>query len=257
MTYERATYAPKHMQLYLRMRNEAIESAIAQRFQRPGRLRILEVGCGTGLTLSFVAAASEPRSVIAMDIEPQMLREAQQKVRTLRNPVRLIRASAPILPFQTGAFDVVYATRFIHQFRDKAAAYAEMLRVTAPDGVIMVEFYRRPYHFVRFYTHRMRDDRAEFLTHSPSLAEVRSVVGEKAEYVPLRLAGSRLLCAALGPRITEWLVRRSWRSPLHVLVDEYLTIVDRLYAVSPVAVPQAETSADSATRLNDGRTVAL
>jgi SAM-dependent methyltransferase len=222
------------MQLYLRMRSAAVGRLIDQHGQRMNRrLRILEVGCGPGLTLRHVARSHEPRFLVGLDDEPVMLRRARETTDLAHHPVNLVRAAVPRLPFGDGSFDVVYATRFIHQFRDKAAVYAELSRVARADGLIILEFYRRPYHAVRFYAHSPDDDRTEFLTHSPSLSEVRAVVGASAEYVPLRLAGSRLWCALVGEHWTGWLAQRSWRRPWRVLVDEYLTVVDRSRGLSP------------------------
>jgi len=233
LTYERATYSSRHMQLYLRMRSAAVGGLIERHAHAMNRrLRILEVGCGPGLTLQHVAQSHERRLVVGLDDEPVMLHRARETTHLAHNPVNLVRARVPRLPFGDATFDVVYATRFIHQFRDKAAVYAELSRIATPDGLVILEFYRRPYHAARFYAHSPDDDRTEFLTHSPSLAEVRTVVGPGAEYVPLRLAGSRLLCAFVGEQWTGWLAERAWRRPWRVLVDEYLTVVDRGRALS-------------------------
>jgi ubiquinone/menaquinone biosynthesis C-methylase UbiE len=69
---------------------------------------VLEVGCGPGWALKRLAqAAGVEGTVCGIDLTPGMLREAGRKV---PRRVGLARADATRLPFQDGAFDVVFST---------------------------------------------------------------------------------------------------------------------------------------------------
>lgn len=99
--------------------------------------RVLDVACGTGaLTLDLAAIA---RQVTGVDLTPAMLDQARalQAERGLTN-VEWVQGDALPLPFADGAFDLVVTRASFHHMADPAAMLAEMRRVSAPGGRIVV-----------------------------------------------------------------------------------------------------------------------
>lgn len=99
----------------------------------------LDVGCGTGgLVESFVERGA---TVTGIDRSPAMLAVARDRV---GNTADLREGDASNLPFENDSFDLVTASLFLHELQPEArsAAVAEMVRVTKPDGHIVIIDYR-------------------------------------------------------------------------------------------------------------------
>ncbi|WP_378148301.1 class I SAM-dependent methyltransferase [Cnuibacter sp. UC19_7] len=94
--------------------------------------RVLDVGCGSGEFAAQLVAAGAV--VAAVDAAPGMVALARWAA-----PAAEVRL-APIdrLPFGDGVFDVVVAVNALQFADDMAAALAELARVTAPGGAVVV-----------------------------------------------------------------------------------------------------------------------
>jgi ubiquinone/menaquinone biosynthesis C-methylase UbiE len=208
---------------YREFRNETLLSILDERFATKN-LKILEVGCGTGLTLQFLAQQSPEYRLFGMDLSQTMIQQAAQKALALANPPRLALGDADRLPFRDGFFDMVYATRFIHQFshETKQKLWREFQRVTRKDGVVVAEFYARPYHSVRYYLGGAKGRAKEaYLSHFPTRQQVREIVAGHHDTYPLRVPGSRLLSGILGDGLVQRLTRTIGRASGGLLLDEY------------------------------------
>jgi len=104
----------------------------------PG-MRVLDVGCGTGAHLA--AYADTGASCWGVDLSPAMLAVARER---LPEPVDLRLEDATDLPFDSGFFDLVFTSLFLHELGPQArsGAIAEMGRVTNADGRMLVIDYR-------------------------------------------------------------------------------------------------------------------
>jgi SAM-dependent methyltransferase len=101
--------------------------------ERSGRVRVLDVGCGTGNWLAGQAAAFGGRvELFGVDPSEAMLARARTKL----PGVELGVASAESLPFADGAFDYVVSRFAFHHFTDKPRALDELNRVLAPEGAL-------------------------------------------------------------------------------------------------------------------------
>lgn len=225
-TYEEDRYGSPHMRSYLKRRTEALCRIVNDAYQAKGPLQILDVGCGTGVTLAALTRLPGAHRLVGVDFSRTMLQQVRAKAETLPNPPSVVLGSGLSLPFRDSTFDVVYATRFIHQFphQQKRRLYQDLLRITRAGGLVVLEFYARPYHLIRYYAQRIASDRDEFLSHFPTTTEMIEIVGLRHSTVPLRLAGERILHRVLGEgnleKATQWAV--SW--PVRLLVDEFFVI---------------------------------
>jgi ubiquinone/menaquinone biosynthesis C-methylase UbiE len=98
---------------------------------------ILDVACGPGI----VTAAIAPKSgaVVALDLTPEMLEKARQRcAKAGCDNVTFGEGSATDLPFAENSFAGVVTRLSIHHFREPHRALAEMFRVLASDGRLVL-----------------------------------------------------------------------------------------------------------------------
>ncbi len=225
--YEKVTYGKSHLQLYRRLRNEAIGAAIRESFSTRAELDILEVGCGTGLVLEYLTSLPGRHHVHGLDGSSTMLSQAAARFEHSQTPPRLMLGSADALPFEAERFDVVVATRFIHLFSHdkKKQIFAEFLRVLRPGGIAIVEFYARPHAVLRYCFGGARGkSRNSFFSHYPTRDQVTDITGTPLHRRPIRLVGSRVLYRVIGERWLAKLTRSHWFPNISPLVDEYLVV---------------------------------
>lgn len=98
------------------------------------QLRVLDVGCGPAFF--SILAAHAGCVVCAVDASSEMLEQARRNVRAhgVSDWVTLARGNALRLPFPDASFDVVVTRNLTWTLEDPASAYAEWLRVLAPQG---------------------------------------------------------------------------------------------------------------------------
>ncbi len=70
--------------------------------------KVLEVGCGTGLTLLQIAR--QGRQVLGLDLSPGMLAQAGRRLKSKGLSISLLQGSYYNLPFPKNSFDTVVAT---------------------------------------------------------------------------------------------------------------------------------------------------
>ncbi|MBV9347957.1 MAG: class I SAM-dependent methyltransferase [Pseudolabrys sp.] len=99
--------------------------------------RILEVGVGTGISLPLY---SRKNRITGIDISPEMLAKAQQRVveQKLDNVDALSVMDAAKLAIADSAFDVVVAQYVITAVPDPEGTLDEFVRVVRPGGEIIL-----------------------------------------------------------------------------------------------------------------------
>lgn len=99
--------------------------------------RILEVGVGTGLSLTRY---SKQNRIVGVDIAETMLNKAQERVRQLRlEHVEMLSVmDAEHLTFDDSSFDVVVAQYVVTAVPNPERALDEFLRVLRPGGEIVI-----------------------------------------------------------------------------------------------------------------------
>ncbi|NPU11348.1 methyltransferase domain-containing protein [Bradyrhizobium sp. 83002] len=131
--YER--WAPIYDLVFGKVFDQGRQSTIAEADRIGGR--ILDVGVGTGLSLSDYARTTK---ICGVDISEPMLRRAQARVRELKlfNVETLAVMDAKHLAFPNDFFDAVVAQYVITAVPDPEATLDDFVRVLKPGGELIL-----------------------------------------------------------------------------------------------------------------------
>ena len=166
--------------------------------------RTLEVACGPAIGLGALQAHG--RKVLGLCYTPAVLHRAQAHY---RGRLPLICADGQQLPAAASSFDAVICLEAIYYFPDPAAFLAEVRRVLAPGGRLLVGSSNPDWpHFVPGSLSR----------HYPSAPELARYL-QTAGFAPVQLFGA-VAVHQTSPRHTAALRlrRRLLRSPLRPLI---------------------------------------
>ncbi len=216
----------------------------ALRLPAGGGRTLLDVGCNWG-RWTFAAARNGYRAV-GVDPWIEAARAGQRVARQLGLNVAFVVGDARQLPFLDGSFDSAFSYSVLQHFdkNDARASLAEMARVTASGGTLLVQMpnllgLRQAYNFAR---QRLRRDqnpfRVRYWTHGelrrvfqelvgPSTLSVDGYFSLNPQTTDLDLLPPRYRCVI---RASEALRRLSWAVPPLRLV------ADSLYVQSTNAV---------------------
>lgn len=102
----------------------------------PGQ-RLLDVGCGVGLTTCQLAEGYGITAV-GVDLRPAMVERAREYAKDagIANRIEFRAADAQMLPFAADTFDVVMCESVLVFVDDQAKALREFVRVTKPGGYV-------------------------------------------------------------------------------------------------------------------------
>ena len=112
-----------------------IIAAILDRQSLSRPLRILDAGCGTGFTMSWLRRYGIDTRVYGLDFSPDALGYCRQRGESL-----LVRGSVRDLPFPNCAFDVIVTLEVLDWFSpaEVTQPFAEMARVLKEGGLLLV-----------------------------------------------------------------------------------------------------------------------
>jgi ubiquinone/menaquinone biosynthesis C-methylase UbiE len=108
-----------------------------------GKLKIIEIGCGTGITTSALLHARDDAEITAVDLEATMLEQARRNLSGSIESGRLVTVESDALSFLKGlpdaGVDMIASGYAFHNFRDeyRNAVVGEMFRVLRPGGVFV------------------------------------------------------------------------------------------------------------------------
>jgi SAM-dependent methyltransferase len=209
----------------------AVIDVLLNRAGPPSPPRILDAGCGTGRNLETLARLGEAEGI---DPSPQAVDFCRDR------GIRGVQvADATALPFEDGRFGLISATDVVEHIEDDRRALAEMRRVSAPGGALLltVPAYgwlwtaedERLQHYRR-YTRRTLTDavtaagwRPVFATYFntillPAIAVARLLSGSSDSPELERTPGSLNGVLSLPMRAEAWLLGKGIRLPFGVSI---------------------------------------
>lgn len=169
--------------------------------------RILDAGCGSGPL--FAALRDRGAIVTGIDASASMLELARGRLGADAD-LRVADLASPLL-FPDGAFDDVIASLVLHYLQDWGPTLAELRRVLAPGGRLIVS-----------------------VEHPFAIVLMQRLAGEKIDYFQTR------------NRTEEWTMGGQaaqmsfWDRPLHAMTDAFTAAGFRISVISePPPVPAA------------------
>jgi ubiquinone/menaquinone biosynthesis C-methylase UbiE len=130
-----------------------LDSDHRRRIQRPDKIiersgikkkmKLLEIGCGSGAFTTFVArAVGKNGQVFALDIQQKMLDQLSGKLERPENKdiknIRPILASAYEMPFEEDSLDLVYMVSVFQEIPDTTRTLKEIRRILRPGGILAI-----------------------------------------------------------------------------------------------------------------------
>jgi SAM-dependent methyltransferase len=152
--YELQTHRAEDRHWWYRGRREVLERVIAD-LPLPAGARILDAGCGSGRNMVELARHG---TVTGVELSATSARLARA-----RDAGEVIEGSVMQMPFADGRFDLAASLDVIEHLQDDFAALAELRRVVAPGGYLLVTAPAYPWlwsghdeinHHYRRYTRR-------------------------------------------------------------------------------------------------------
>jgi len=117
---------------------------------------VLDCGIGTGaLTLSLAQAFAGKLRLDGVDISPQMLQQARQRLQMADVTVQLHQQSADALPFADQSFNLVMSAHMFEHLPDPHCTLVEMARVLKP-GAQLLLIISRPHWYTTLLQLRWR-----------------------------------------------------------------------------------------------------
>src|SRR5712691_2786826 len=105
-------------------------------------LRVLDLGCGGGLTTTCLAQRGA--TVVGVDLSRASLHVASRHVRGRGHPESVFLCGrAEELPFADASFDVVWCTDVLEHLAGLPAAIAQIARVLKPGGLFLYDTINR------------------------------------------------------------------------------------------------------------------
>jgi ubiquinone/menaquinone biosynthesis C-methylase UbiE len=120
------------------MREETFKLKLIQQAGIQPKMKVLDLGCGTGTLTLMIKRAHPTAEVTGMDGDPEVLDIARHKSRGTE--IRWDVGLAPSLPYPDSVFDRVVTSLVIHHLAtdDKRRTFKEIYRVLKPQGELHV-----------------------------------------------------------------------------------------------------------------------
>ena len=144
MKHDPVEISPSILRQRDRVHDQVLNSiATSVKGLRPNR--ILDVGTGYGMNLSFLASRfGESSHIWSVDASPGVVREVKKMIRTHEYSRHIVvkRANSEQLPFKSDRFDLVASMFLLHHLSNPKRGIAEMGRVLSRGGKLVVADWR-------------------------------------------------------------------------------------------------------------------
>jgi ubiquinone/menaquinone biosynthesis C-methylase UbiE len=107
---------------------------------------VLEVSCGVGIGLDFLARVVDARSMVGLDLSAKAIEYANARL-SRRSNLRYVEGDAEKIPFDDNSFDVVVNVESAHNYPDLGKFLDEAARVLKPGGYLtLLDFFTEQRH---------------------------------------------------------------------------------------------------------------
>ena len=148
------------------IREETFKRKLVQQANIQPRMKVLDLGCGTGTLTLMLKLAYPTAEVTGVDGDPQVLEIAREK--SLGTSIQWDEGLASSLPYPDSVFDRVVTSLVIHHLAtdDKRCAFKEIYRVLKPHGELHVLDFGTPHssltRFMITYMRRLEETADNF-----------------------------------------------------------------------------------------------
>lgn len=110
-----------------------------------GASRILDIGCGQGVSFPLLEQFFHPKMIIGVDIDSRLLTGAKSAANLCQCEIQLQHETVNKLSFADESFDMIFCHQLIHHVTNQTGALQELHRVLAADGVLLISESCRPF----------------------------------------------------------------------------------------------------------------
>ena len=135
-------YFKKHQKMAERFGREYAKKLMSLGF---GKGRVLDVGCGFGGTIIYLAETFPDSEFAGIDLSEPLLQIAEQTASSakLSERVRFEKADVQQIPYENDDFHVILNINMVHLVEDPVTMLNEIERVLIPNGLLFIADIRR------------------------------------------------------------------------------------------------------------------
>jgi SAM-dependent methyltransferase len=100
--------------------------------------RILDAGCGPGVSLPLLDRHFSPELILGVDIDPREVARSRQRARDCRCRVEVRCGDATALELDDGSVDMVLCHQLLHHVVAQEVVLREVFRVLVPGGALLL-----------------------------------------------------------------------------------------------------------------------
>lgn len=110
---------------------------VQQQIEELSAQTILELGCGKGFNVAYLASVNKKARLVGIDLTPKHIRIASKKYANVAN-LAFELGDFQALHFKNEEFDLVFEVEALCHAQDPALAYSEVFRVLKPGGRFVI-----------------------------------------------------------------------------------------------------------------------